>query len=151
MPFIKKLWVICLVTDQKITSIIFHAMQKSDIVLYFLNRKFLQMFSNNLNFISVSMHKVEVYKKFSFLDFTVESPKSMFPFSPLLAPTLSASFGEFPRNQSFPIMLDHHDQVERERLKTSRIFRTFLLIPFFLTTDSVCWKGKNTRKKNHMS
>lgn len=130
MPFIKKLWVICLVTDQKITSIIFHSMQKSDIVLYFLNRKFLQMFSNNLNFISVSMHKVEVYKKFSFLDFTVESPKSMFPFSPLLAPTLSASFREFPRNQSFPIILIILIRLKEKGQRPAEFSGHFFSFPF---------------------
>lgn len=53
------------------------------------------MFLNNLNFISVSVHKAKVYKKFSFLEFTVESPKNKFhsfpsplcwlsPYQPLL-------------------------------------------------------------------
>lgn len=138
MLFIKKLQVICLVIDQKIILIIFHSTQKSDIVLNFLNRKFLQMFLNNLNFISVSMHKAEVYKKFSFLDFTVESPKSKFH-SSLLPSAGSRPISLFQGISQEPELsyhTDHHDQVERGRLDYQENFQDFytnspFLIPRF--------------------
>lgn len=64
----------------------------------FLKYKILRMFLNNLNFISVSTHKAKVYKKFSFLEFTVESPKNKFHSSHL------PSAGSHPINllENFP-------------------------------------------------
>lgn len=67
----------------------------------FLNRKFVHMFLNNLNFIPISMHKAKVYKKFLFLDFPVEDPEIsiMLPFTFLSALILSA-VRVFPRDQN---------------------------------------------------
>lgn len=142
----------CLVIDWEMILIIFRSKQKFDIVFYFLNRKFLQMFLNNLNFFLQTRTGRKCTRKSCFQIQRWKAPATSVTgraLSPLLALTPSASFRALPRDQSLPgvmIGLKEEDQI------TSRICRTFSLILLYKSTHSMSEgeEGK-TRKKNSMS
>lgn len=124
---------------------------RSQIYCFMFLRKFVHMFSNNMNFISISMHKAKVYKKFLFLDCPMEDPEIsiIVPFTSLPAPILSAFQGISQRSELFY----SNDQVEGERLLLLELSGLSFSSPysFFLQTCISGGGGEKPRMKTLVS